>query len=324
MNMISSIVPIFKVEKYMQRCINSILYQTYNDFELILIDDGTPDQCGGLCDEYCLLDSRICVIHKSNGGLSDARNAGINYVQEISPSDWITFIDSDDWVNPDYLRALHQSVVQTDCCVSICDFLETSGRVVPAETSTLSTQTFDSESFFCENHVNAAVAWGKLYKKELFQTIRYPVGRLHEDEFTTYKLLFKNSKLAVISEKLYYYYCNPNSITRLEWNYKRLDVIDAFMECSLFFKRTEYDKAYRYSLERVICLSYDIYCKQKDFFHSNPEYMTFLRKKMRKALILDKKYFPFRCNQYLYEIAYPKIMRLYWIACTIKTKIIRK
>ena len=104
--LVSIVVPVFKVEQYLSRCVDSILNQTFKDFELILVDDGSPDKCGQMCDEYAKTDNRIHVIHKKNGGLSDARNAGIEWCIENSNSEWVTFIDSDDWVHPQYLESM--------------------------------------------------------------------------------------------------------------------------------------------------------------------------------------------------------------------------
>ena len=128
MKIISVIVPVYKVEKFIHRCIYSILAQTFKDFELILVDDGSPDNCGKICDEYALKDNRIHVIHKENGGLSDARNAGIDWAFANSNSEWITFIDSDDWIHPKYLEALYNAVKKSGCEISICGFEETEGN----------------------------------------------------------------------------------------------------------------------------------------------------------------------------------------------------
>lgn len=121
---ISIIVPVYKVENYIRRCVDSILAQTFTDFELILVDDGSPDNCGKICEEYAKKDERIVVIHKENGGLSDARNAGIDWSLKTSNSRWITFIDSDDWIHPNYLEFLYRAAKNTNCKISICGYNE--------------------------------------------------------------------------------------------------------------------------------------------------------------------------------------------------------
>ena len=117
---ISVIVPVYKVEKYIHRCVRSILGQTYADFELILVDDGSPDNCGVICDEYAAKDSRVVVIHQENGGLSAARNAGIDWVFANSDSQWLSFIDSDDWVHPEYLQRLLDAATYAGTCPLGC------------------------------------------------------------------------------------------------------------------------------------------------------------------------------------------------------------
>ena len=125
---ISVIVPVYKVEKYIHRCVDSILGQTFTDYELILVDDGSPDNCGAICDEYAVKDSRIVVIHQENGGLSAARNTGIDWSFANSDSRWLTFIDSDDWVHPEYLQRLLAAAVEHNVSVSICGYAQTEGK----------------------------------------------------------------------------------------------------------------------------------------------------------------------------------------------------
>lgn len=241
---ISVIVPVYKVEKYIHRCVDSILNQTFTDFELILVDDGSPDNCGKICDEYAEKDNRIHVIHKENGGLSDARNVGIDWAFEHSDSEWITFIDSDDWIHPRYLELLYNAVVETNSAICICGYEETTGKETTVDENIFKAEIINTEFFYSEHIVNAVVAWGKLYKKDLFREIRYPVGKLHEDEFTTYKVLFQYNSIAYVSQPLYFYFINSEGITKSEWSPKRLDALDAYEEQLLFFSANNYKKAF--------------------------------------------------------------------------------
>ena len=125
---ISVIVPVYKVENFIHRCVDSILCQSFHDFELILVDDGSPDSCGEICEDYAAKDSRIHVIHQKNGGLSAARNTGIDWVLANSSSHWISFVDCDDWVHPDFLKGLYSSAEQTLCKISACGFYRTEGE----------------------------------------------------------------------------------------------------------------------------------------------------------------------------------------------------
>lgn len=327
--LISIIVPVYKVEKYIHRCVDSILKQTFTDFELILVDDGSPDNCGAICDEYSRKDSRIHVIHKKNGGLSDARNAGIDCAFTNSDSEWITFIDSDDWIHPRYLEALYDALVETGCKISICGYKETTGEEPDVNEDNLNAAIADNEDFFCENNVNAVVAWGKLYKKDLLRDIRYPIGKLHEDEFTTYKLLFQYSNIAFIKQPLYFYFLNNNSITRSEWNPKRLDALEALNDQKCFFRENKLSKSYLFSLrENAWCIfrSYNMLLQSK--YSNNTYFIRLLRTSMKRILreCKQQKMFLFsdESSKYFYEVAYPIEMKYYWYWITLKRKIKRK
>lgn len=226
MSLISVIVPVYKVEAYLNRCVDSVLRQTMKAFELILVDDGSPDRSGEICDEYAKQDSRVRVIHQKNGGLSAARNAGIDLVFSDSKSEWITFVDSDDWVHEKYLEALFNAT-SDDVDVVIGGYAKTEGAPPCVIESKLQSQMYPVEEYYVNNTVTATIACGKLYRKKCFQNLRYPVGKLHEDEFVTYLILFEKKTVCVIEQPLYAYYQNPDSIIRSKWTIKRLDVVDA-------------------------------------------------------------------------------------------------
>lgn len=237
---ISVIVPIYRVEDYLTRCLDSILSQTFSDFELILVDDGSPDHCGVICDKYSEKDSRIKVIHKENGGLSDARNKGI----DIAEGDYISFVDSDDWIHPQYLELLLKANKDNQTAISICDFRKTDRFEKSEFIGSTDIEIKEIRSFFKEKNVQAITAWGALYRKELFFGIRYPIGRIHEDEFTTYKLLFQTDYISYVNEKLYFYFDTPGSIMNRPWSIKRTDALDALTERYHFFaNRNEKDLA---------------------------------------------------------------------------------
>ena len=328
MSKISIIVPVYNVELYLHRCIDSILAQTFTDFELILVDDGSPDNCGKICDEYAEKDSCIHVIHKENGGLSDARNAGIDWAFANSDSEWIAFIDSDDWIHPKYLEALYNAVKETGCEISICGYEETTGDSPKVDDINLQAVTVSTEDFFCEHNVNAVVAWGKLYKKGLFQEIRYPVGKLHEDEFTTYKLLFQYENCAFVNQPMYFYYKNTDSITKSVWTPKRLHSIEALTECVFFFENRKIQEAYRFSIIRLAENIFGNYwgmtkCHKEEYKH---QYTVVLRKKMKMVLRRWRrlKLFPFlKCSHY-YDLAFPTQMKFYWYWQAVKRKFKRK
>ncbi len=233
---VSVIVPVYKVEPFLRRCVDSILGQSDKDFELILVDDGSPDNCGAICEEYAAQDSRVHVIHQENGGLSAARNAGIDWVFANSDSQWFTFIDSDDWVHPEMLEQLLLAAQQNQTNISICGYQLTEGETPSVEAEDLASTAWTPKEFYMAHFINATVAWGKLYHRSCFEKARYRVGKIHEDEFLTYRLLFSQEKIAVIPAPLYAYFVNPNGIIRSNWSPKRLHAWEAYEEQIAFFR----------------------------------------------------------------------------------------
>ena len=251
MPIISVIVPVYKVELYLYRCVESILNQTFQDFELILVDDGSPDCCGEICEEYAKKNCRVHAFHQENGGLSAARNTGIEWVLNNSNSEWITFIDSDDWIHPRYLELLYQAVHNTGLSVAVCGFERTDGTHEPLINGNISAIAWETETFYCSDKVTATVAWGKLYRKQDFAFVRYPEGKIHEDEFTTYKVLFSYAKIAVIEQPLYAYFQNPHSIMGSQWNPKHIAETEGMREELQFFSSNGF-----YNAEAVTAKAY--------------------------------------------------------------------
>lgn len=262
---VSLIVPVYKVEEYLARCIDSILKQTFTDFDLVLVDDGSPDNCGAICDEYESKDIRVNVIHKKNGGLSDARNAGIEWAINNSDSKWITFIDSDDWVHPTYLQDLLIAVSKHNCQLAVAKYIRVDSFQIDKK-YTYSSNSYDTQEVFVNERVNMVIACGKLFSKTDFQLIRFPVGKLHEDEFTTYKILFKHEKVTLVNYPLYYYFVNPHSIINSKWSLSRLVSLDAFKEQIAFFKNNHYQKAYESSANALYTSCAGAIAKLRQFY----------------------------------------------------------
>ena len=221
--LISVIIPVYKVEAYLTACVESVLAQTYQNLELILVDDGSPDNCPQMCDAFAARDSRIRVIHKENGGLSSARNAGI----EIARGEYLAFLDSDDLWSPLFLERLYRAIQETGADFSVClfrQFLETPAVLTPDESKTeLLTQRQAFECFFNERNVNMVVAPNKLYHRCLFDAVRYPVGQIHEDEAVIHEIIGGAKTVAWVEEAHYHYRQAPDSITTAKFSLKRLD-----------------------------------------------------------------------------------------------------
>ena len=249
-DLISIIIPIYNVEKYLRDCLESVINQTYENIEMILVDDGSPDNCGKICDEYSKRDSRIKVIHKPNGGLSSARNAGL----DIANGEYVSFIDSDDVIDKRFIEVLYEMCDENNCDISQCNFIRFSDEI-KFETNEknsieiLSSTAMQNRLFVYTKSAQTVVVCNKLYKKYLFQDIRFPIGKIHEDEGTTYKVLyFCKSNVAVSDLCLYYYRENANSITGKKFNIKRLDVLDLYEERKNFYKEKEENELYQKSL----------------------------------------------------------------------------
>lgn len=305
---ISVIVPVYNVEKYLPRCLDSLLSQTFSEFDLILVDDGSPDKCGMICDQYAATDKRIYVIHQKNVGLSAARNRGIEWSLSNSNSQWITFVDSDDWVHPQYLQILHEMVEKYKVDISVCAYRRMDDNTI------WNVKSYDTEEdgcwipeeFFSQYRVNATVAWGKLYKKSYFSNYRYPVGKIHEDEFITYQLLFGLPFIAYTRKQLYFYYINNNGIMRSDSLNKREDAVEAYIQQLEFFERNQFYMAQK-STVRAYAGELCSWIGERKSGMNLKNKNRKCEKKLRKRLkcVLKQYKIPFEECRWAYAIAYP-------------------
>lgn len=223
---ISIIVPVYNVEKYLDRCVNSILGQTFQDFELILVDDGSPDNCGKMCDAYTDIDKRVIVIHQKNGGLSAARNAGI----EIAKGSYLGFVDSDDYIAEDMYELLYNNLKKEDADLATVGFLDIYAGKEPVvkEQKYLVTDMIGAAKITFEGKLSTISATNKLYKREIFEHVRYPVGMITEDAAVILDVLEQTSKVVIDTSQKYYYYHRENSISSNHFTMKDLDMIKAW------------------------------------------------------------------------------------------------
>lgn len=223
---VSVIVPIYKVEEYLDECVQSILKQTYQNFELILVDDASPDNCGKMCDSYAAENSKIQVIHKENGGLSSARNAGL----EIAKGDYIVFVDSDDYIRDCYLEDMVNLAIQYEADLICCHFTKAESFVRWEDSESL--VIYRGEEIIDNRNTNDVVmtpAWNKLYHRSFFfgHDLRYPEGKIHEDNFLTPQILYRAKCMVITGKSLYFYRVRENSIITSSFSEKRLDKIEA-------------------------------------------------------------------------------------------------
>lgn len=262
--------------------------------EIILVDDGSPDNCPVMCDEYARQDSRVKVIHQENAGLSGARNAGIDMAQ----GQWLAFVDSDDYLAADFLERLYQACVDTGSSLSVCRWEYVRGETIP-EHGTGETRVYTGREMLANLYVPDGayfvVAWNKLYRKELFEDIRYPLGRIHEDEATTYRIYDKVKKAAYVDRSLYGYFVTPVSITR-GFNPKRMDWVTAVAERLDFFEQKGYTELMVPGLQALADGSIDIWFGLRDQLPGSEKQQEEIRTLIREGLRRVKKYgkFPLR------------------------------
>lgn len=254
--MISVIVPVYNVENYIERCVNSIQAQTYGEFELILVDDGSTDGSGRICDRMKEEDRRIQVIHQENKGLSAARNRGLS----AATGDYITYIDSDDYVHPSYLEVLYHNAVSYQADVSVCGLQLVWGnnRVKPKRNKNAVNHIAAysgrqaAKEIVAGNKRNMIIACGKLYSQRLKELLDYPEGRLHEDEFVTYKVFYEAERVVVTEHPLYFYYQREKSITNSGFSKRRLDKLVALNEAIEYFERRKDRELMSYAIKRYL------------------------------------------------------------------------
>ena len=233
MQKISVIVPVYNSGKFLRRCVDSILSQTYPAFELFLVDDGSTDDSPGICDAYAASDSRVRVIHQPNQGQSVARN---NAIARMS-GDWVLFVDSDDWIHRESLERLYNAAIEHDTKISIAGYAETTGAEIDILPEQLGVEMWTPKDFYIQRYIHATLPVMKLIHRDALGDLRFPVGKYIDDEYIVYRILFTQERLAVIPAPFYAYYVNTASLTKRPWNPGRLDAWQAFEEQIVFFEK---------------------------------------------------------------------------------------
>lgn len=257
-DLISVIIPVYKVEKYLEKCIESIIKQTYTNLQIILVDDGSPDNCGKICDEYAKKDSRIEVIHKINGGLSDARNVGINRAN----GRYIGFVDSDDYIKEDMYEKLINLIKEYNADVSICNLYDVFDGKKYVRNKDNGIHEYSRIDILKEILLDKNIqsyAWNKLYKKELFDEIKYPIGKKYEDIGTTFYLFEKCNKIVVTSEPEYYYLKRADSLVNNVTESTILDYTEIIIQRYIYIKQNikELRKYNNYYLAKILITAHN-------------------------------------------------------------------
>ena len=298
MHVISAIVPVYNVEKFLNECIDSILNQTYTYFELILVDDGSTDQSGHICDQYAEKDGRIRVVHQSNQGLSAARNKALDLVT----GEYITFIDSDDIVSEYYFEELLLLILKYDADISVCDIISfKDGKCFEnrGEPDAYNVVCMDNKeavlSIYSNNKRHISVsAYGKLYRKFLFDNQRFPVGRIHEDQYIIPIVFHEAGNVVWLERALYWYREREGSITHQNFSLKRYDDIKAVDHCIIYFNlcgETDLAIAAKKRKEELLAY-YSLLARKNHIYFSLPKEYWMSRftaiKTMRRHLPIEK------------------------------------
>lgn len=310
MELISVIVPVYQVEAYLNQCVQSIVNQTYSNLQIILVDDGSPDRCGSMCEAWAEKDPRIQVLHKQNGGLSDARNAGM----EVATGVYTAFVDSDDWIAPDFIQTLYDAMIHSGAQIAACDVC----LVYPGEEPERTDGVRERKTYTTEEAIRdllhgralRTVAWNKLYLSTLLEGERYPVGKHHEDEFLTYRLCGKAEKLVYVDRPMYFYLQRPGSIMH-SFTVRRLDALEARLE------RLEYLKEHYPALCQNEKFALCMFCAflyrqaQKTSDPSAPQIRNMIKRLRRQNSISLKDYQGASCKQILYALGTGHCMGLF-------------
>ena len=287
--LVSIIVPVFNVKAFLSECLDSLINQSYPNIEIILVDDGSTDGSGKICDDYGRIDSRVKIIHKENGGLSDARNAGI----EIATGNYITFVDSDDLLLPNTIEYLINLILANNADISVCQRIEIdeNNNVIqkfPIDRDVLLTGNYNCMYSFLSKKDIGTVAWGKIYRRNIFEDVKYPKGRFHEDVFTTYKTVAKSDKIAIGKECLYAYRIRKNSIMNQSFTMKHLDGIIGYEQMKRFLE-VSYPNLARYAVDGIIYSSNMCVVRLAKTELIDSEVLDYLKSNYKKNLYLYLK-----------------------------------
>lgn len=290
------IVPVYKVEKSIKRCLKSILQQSFTDFSLMLIDDGSPDTSGILCDEVLLEDERTISIHATNKGLSAARNRGIDWAFLFCHIKWISFVDSDDCIKIDFLEKLYYANIEKGTQISLCRFNQ-----CPSinENCLISTRKNSSrqDALLCTSQnayqrVNfGSQAWARIYSKQLFSNgQRFPVGKVYEDQWLIPRLSFSVPNTAFVDEELYYYLYNPDGITSVYKLSSLIDLWDAYEDNILFYTTIQEENMIKITTENLLRGLIIEYKKIKHKKHSKKYEFLYIKQRTYKTVDKYKGY----------------------------------
>lgn len=296
---VSVIVPVYNVEKYIKRTIESIIHQTYEKLDIIIVNDGSLDGTGEICEKYANQDSRIRLFNQDNQGLSEARNKGINNAE----GEYIVFIDGDDFIHPQMIELLLKSLLDNSADISVCSYEKTYENntfdlPLCKEEKITKYKCYSFEEaigclFNSNTYVTFTVAWNKLYRREIFDDIRYPKGRIHEDEFVIYRIFSNANKVVYIDNKLYFYLQRDGSIMSEPFSVKRFDKIVAYQERADFLlERHIYEfqavNTYLYQYYSYLLKYLEVFGRNREYYLAKKGALRYCKKYMKHLPFFDR------------------------------------
>lgn len=319
---ITIITPVYKAEAFLDRCVESILAQTMGDFELILIDDGSPDRCGELCDAYAKQDSRIKVIHQKNAGQAAARNRAL----DIACGEYFAFADSDDYIHPRSFEILLGNAKKHRAQISVGSYHSVTGLVEHSSIGDLPSRVWNGKEFLRHCLLDSVdkkpwVLWDKIFHRDCFRTLRFPEGRIFEDNAVVYRMLYEAEIVADCDAKLYYYFFNEDSTVNQSFKLKHLDWLKVLEEMIPYFEEKrdqilvdKLNKSYLFALT-------DLYRKVRTHLRE-PAALAELKGKLKKQYQLEKKKYSITIQTHpnVIEILHPGYAKCYWTVRGILTR----
>lgn len=325
---ISVIVPVYNTEKYLHRCIDSILAQTFTDLELLLVDDGSTDTSGAICDDYAKKDCRVHVFHQTNQGQAAARNFALDWMFANSNSDFVSFIDSDDWVHPQFFELSLLAARKGFRIVSCGILIFSKDEEISINYYSLSYEQISPEFVYTQGEKKIyTYICGKLYDKGLWEKLRFPVGIRWEDLAIFHKLVFAVTKIAYIRDKMYFYYRNPEGTVFSSWGTWKNDyihVLQKLLTDPIILQHPDVLEALKHTFVRSLESRISFLEKKKsDCNYNYLDALRFHRKRLRHFLADYHNEYPFLENRHLFEAAFPRIMWLYWTLVGLIKKVKR-
>lgn len=326
MDLISVIVPVYNAEKSVERCLKSIIKQSYKNLEIIIINDGSTDKSLNICEKFYAKDSRIRIICQENGGVSKARNTGISSMS----GEYVIMIDSDDYMTECTIEKLYNEILLTNADLALCDFengseenysFTISEKILPE----IINNRQALKRIYVNNHnaLQYVAPWGKLYKKELFKDILYPDGKIFEDIYVTHRILQRCKKIVVVPQKMFYYFEGKDSIMHKEFHIGKIDYLEALKQRIFFFKECGYNDLVHIAYDEYLHSLIWEYSRVRDIL-KNKKAMKDIKERFRE--IYQKGYASQRYSDEnkrfltLFCIN-PEIIILYW---KIKGKVVKK